>query len=120
METNNILEVAVKAADLKQASDIVLINIEKISVITDNFLIMSAPSSRQMLAISNEIKDELAKKNIYPLVIEGENKNLSEWILIKFETFIVHIFKSDIRNKYNLEDVWQKGEIKDVNKWIEN
>lgn len=98
-----LLEMAVKAADEKNANDIVVLNMEGISLIADFFLICHGNSSKQVQAIAREIKDR-AQEN-YPVKrLEGFAE--AKWVLIDLGDVIVHVFDKDERAYYNLEKLW--------------
>jgi len=74
------------------------------SNITDYFVICSAPSTRRVAAISDEIESKLLKKKIKHSHIEGKREAL--WVLIDYGDVIVHIFYDKMRDFYNLERLW--------------
>lgn len=117
MSLENMLEVAVKAADQKRAEDIVVLDIHEISLLADAFVILDAPTNRQVVAIADEIEDKMAEAG-YPL-IKHEGRREGEWVLMNFGDVIVHIFKKDTRSFYNLEKLWgAEGKDIDIENWI--
>lgn len=117
MSLENMLEVAVKAADQKRAEDIVALDIHEISLLADAFVILDAPTNRQVVAIADEIEDKMAEAG-YPL-IKHEGRREGEWVLMNFGDVIVHIFKKETRSFYNLEKLWgAEGKDIDIEKWI--
>ncbi|AOT56832.1 ribosome silencing factor [Weissella soli] len=117
MSLENMLEVAVKAADQKRAEDIVALDIHEISLLADAFVILDAPTNRQVVAIADEIEDKMAEAG-YPL-IKHEGRREGEWVLMNFGDVIVHIFKKDTRSFYNLEKLWgAEGKDIDIENWI--
>jgi ribosome-associated protein len=113
---NEQLEVAVRAADAKRAEDLVALDIHEISLVADAFLIMSAPTNRQVLAIVDEIEDKMAEAG-YELV-KHEGRREGEWVLMNFGDVIVHVFKSEDRQFYNLEKLWGSAPEIDLADWI--
>ncbi|WP_373747739.1 ribosome silencing factor [Weissella soli] len=117
MSLENMLEVAVKAADQKRAEDIVALDIHEISLLADAFVILDAPTNRQVVAIADEIEDKMAEAG-YPL-IKHEGRREGEWVLMNFGDVIVHIFKKETRSFYNLEKLWgAEGKDIDIENWI--
>lgn len=117
MSLENMLEVAVKAADQKRAEDIVALDIHEISLLADAFVILDAPTNRQVVAIADEIEDKMAEAG-YPL-IKHEGRREGEWVLMNFGDVIIHIFKKDTRSFYNLEKLWgAEGKDIDIENWI--
>lgn len=88
----------------KKGYDIKILDLRKISNISDYFVICSADSDRQVKAIADEVDDKLCEIGIKCFHREGyESLN---WILLDYFDVIVHIFKVDSRNYYNLEKLW--------------
>lgn len=93
----------------KKAKGISVIDIKKISVLTDYFIICSGTSTTQVKAISDELElkaCELGYK--YP---HKEGYESARWILLDYGEIIVHIFHEEDRNFYNLERLWSDGVV---------
>jgi len=88
----------------KKGENIVLMDMTAISTMCDWFVLISAKSSRRMNAISNIVQDQLSKKKIKPVHVEGKNNPL--WTVLDYENVVVHIFHKDIREYYGLERLW--------------
>lgn len=95
--------IAQAAYDVK-AEDLCVLDLRKISQFADFFVIASGRSDRQVQAICNNIGEELSKKKIKPLGIEGYTTG--HWILMDFGSVIVHIFYEETRVFYALEKLW--------------
>ncbi len=88
----------------KKGYDIKILDLRKLSTIADFFVICSADSDRQVKAIADEIEDKLSEQRIKCSNREGyETMN---WILLDYFDVIVHVFKNEARNYYNLEKFW--------------
>ncbi|MBM7616490.1 ribosome-associated protein [Weissella uvarum] len=118
MEDKKMLEVAVKAADSKRAEDIVALDLEGISFIADAYLIAQAPTERQVIAIADEIDNQMAKAG-YELTRQ-EGRQAGQWVLLDYGDLIVHIFKGEVRRHYNLEKLWGDASEIDLSAWIDN
>jgi ribosome-associated protein len=92
------------AADDKKAADILLLNMEKVSPITDYFVICSARNTTQVQAIADNIEDKLAEENVLPMHREGTSEG--KWVLLDYGDCIAHVFLEQERNFYNLEQLW--------------
>ena len=99
---------AVKAADDKQANEMVVLDLRKAQAFTDFFVICSGTNSRQVRAIADGIVDALAAEGEKPSHIEGYDR--SEWILLDYFDFIVHVFMPETRAFYGLERLWGDAE----------
>ncbi|WP_025784814.1 ribosome silencing factor [Sporosarcina sp. D27] len=99
-----LLEVTFKAADDKRAEDIVVLNMEGVSLIADQFVICHANSERQVQAIAREIADKASEENYDVKRIEGMESG--RWVLVDLGDVVAHIFHKDERGFYNLERLW--------------
>jgi ribosome-associated protein len=89
----------------KKASDIVAIDLRKISGFTDYFVVCSGNSEPQIKAILGEIRDKLKlEHDIRPLAVDGFP--MSQWVVLDYGDVIVHIFHEAKRAFYALEDLW--------------
>lgn len=100
------LEIAKFALD-KQAENVIIINIKKLSAVADCLLICSAGSERQVQAIANWIEDGLRKKGEKPLGVEGTIEG--RWALMDYNDVVVHIFLEPVRVFYDLEGLWAEA-----------
>ena len=97
--------VAVRAALDKKAEDVVVLDLRKAGGFTDYFVICSGGNPRQIAAIADAV-DETLKRELHerPSLAEGLDK--SEWILLDYFNFVVHIFSRECRAFYGLERLW--------------
>lgn len=104
------LAVARRAVDLaadKQAEDVVLLDTRKACSFTDYIVICSGETARQVDAIHREIEDSLKKEQVSAYHSEGDPD--SGWILLDYSGVVVHIFSSELRGFYGLENVYDKA-----------
>lgn len=102
------ITIAVKAADDKQANEMVVLDLRKASGFTDYFVICSGTNSRQVRAVADGIVEALAAQGERPSHVEGYDR--SEWILLDYFDFIVHVFMPETRAFYGLERLWGNAE----------
>ena len=95
---------AIAAAEDKQAVDLVVLDLRKAAGFTDFFLICSGTNTRQVRAIADAVTDTLAGEGARPAHVEGYDR--SEWILLDYFDFIVHVFAPETRAFYDLERLW--------------
>lgn len=108
-------DLAVKIADLmlaKKASGIVIMDLRKLTAMTDYFVICSASSDIQVKSIADHIREETSKLNERAWHNEGYS-NLS-WVLLDFVNVVAHIFLEDTRKFYNLEGLWADAVFREV------
>ncbi|NIM91332.1 MAG: ribosome silencing factor [Candidatus Aminicenantes bacterium] len=98
------VRISIKASQAKKGEDLQIIDLRGIAAFTDFFIIVHGNSTRQNIAIYEGIREELKKKNIQSLSIEG--KEHGEWILMDYGSFIVHVFSKSAREYYSLEKLW--------------
>jgi ribosome-associated protein len=99
---------AIVAAEEKQAQNLVVLDLRKTAGFTDFFLIASGTNPRQVRAIADAVVDSLAAKGAKPAYIEGYDQ--SDWILLDYFDFIVHVFNPEKRVFYDLERLWGNAE----------
>jgi len=92
------------AAEEKQATDIVVLDMRAVSSVSDYFLICAGNTDRQTRAIADEIKTRLKEKGVPCSHIEGESEG--HWIVIDFLDVLVHVFAQETREYYQLERLW--------------
>lgn len=117
MESKALLEIAVKAVESKRAENMVALDMQKVSLMADYFLIMEANSSRQVKAIADEINDQMAANDVQIRDIEG--KDNASWILLDLGDVVVHVFQKEQRAHYNLEKLWGDAPLVDLSDWVE-
>ena len=101
----------------KKAFDIKIIFVDKLTSLTDIFIVCSSDSAPQSRAITNHIKDELLKIKLKPWHVEGYQH--LKWVLIDYINIVIHIFDKETRDYYNFERWWADGKtisIRDNNK----
>lgn len=104
MENTNLLDIVFNAADDKRAEDIVVLNMEGISPITDHVVICHANSERQVQSIAREIKNKAGEEGFHYERIEGFDGG--RWVLVDLGDVVAHVFHRDDRSYYNLERLW--------------
>lgn len=112
MKNQELLSVTVKAADDKRAEDIVVLNMNGISLIADYFLICHGNSDKQVQAISREIKDKAEEMGYNVKKMEGFDEG--KWVLIDLGDIVAHVFHRDERSYYNLERLWGDAPTVDI------
>jgi ribosome-associated protein len=102
------IERAIRAAEDKKAENLVVLDLRKAAGFTDFFVICSGTNPRQIRAIADGVMETLAAEGSKPAHIEGYQR--SEWILIDYFDFIVHVFATETRLFYGLERLWGSAE----------
>ncbi|MGY4100057.1 ribosome silencing factor [Nocardia sp. R16R-3T] len=105
VESVEMAQVAARAADEKLATDVVVLDVSEQLVITDCFVIASAPNERQVNAIVDNVEEKLRLAGHKPVRREGTREG--RWALLDYVDVVVHIQHNDERNFYALERLWK-------------
>ena len=101
--SEEILDIAVKSLDDGKAEDIVVMDLQGKTSIANYVIIASGTSQRHVAALAEQVQMKL-KAAGYKTESEGEEK--ADWVLIDAFDVIIHIFKPEVREFYNLEKMW--------------
>jgi ribosome-associated protein len=107
LEANDLARLIVQIAEDKKAEDILMLDIRALSVIADYFVICTGTSERQVRAIARDLDEQLGKQGITPIHIEGLSD--ARWVLMDYNTVIVHIFDPVTRDYYRLDKLWAEA-----------
>ena len=99
------VSLAVRAVKDKKAVDVVVLDLRKAGGFTDYFVICSGLNARQIHAMADAVQDSLREElGERPALVEGVQR--SEWILLDYFSFVVHVFSKECRTFYSLERLW--------------
>jgi ribosome-associated protein len=98
------LDLYITAVMGKKAKDLVVLDVRKITSVSDIFIICSGLSNRQVSAIADHIQVNLKKHAIKPLSVEGKKEG--HWVLLDYGHVIIHVFYEPVRAFYDLEGLW--------------
>jgi ribosome-associated protein len=96
---------AATAAEDKLATDVLALDVSEQLVITDIFLLASAPNDRQVKAIVDAVEEALLAKGAKPVRREGTREG--RWVLLDYVDVVVHVQHSEEREYYSLERLWR-------------
>lgn len=117
MNSKELVLLAANACDDKKAENIVVLDMQQVSLIADYFLICHGNSERQVQSISREIKDQAEEKGIEVKRMEGFDQG--RWVLVDLDDVVCHIFHREEREYYNLERLWGDApEVPVQNEWM--
>ncbi|WP_067692284.1 ribosome silencing factor [Nocardia jejuensis] len=105
VEALKMATVAALAADEKLASEVVVLDVSEQLVITDCFVIASAPNERQVNAIVDNVEDRLRDAGFKPVRREGTREG--RWALLDYNDIVIHIQHNDERDFYGLDRLWK-------------
>ncbi len=100
-------EIMLRAALSKKALDPVLMRLDKLTSLTDYFLIVSARSAKQVTAVAEAILAATRKSELSKYSSEGVNQG--NWALLDYGDVVVHVFRTPVRDFYDLEGLWAEA-----------
>ena len=105
MDSRKLALLCREFADNKMAEDIIILDVRKISSVTDYFVIASGTSEPHLRAIVEEITARLRDENgVRPRAVDGTVHGA--WVVLDFFDVIVHVMRQDVRERYDLEGLW--------------
>jgi ribosome-associated protein len=105
MDSRKLALLCRELADDKKAEDIAILDVRKLSSVTDYFVIASGTSEPHLRAIVDEITDRLRDEHrLRPKAIDGTLK--AAWVVLDYFDVIVHVMREDLRGRYDLEALW--------------
>ena len=112
MNSKTLIKKIITLIQDKKGYDIKIIDLKGISSLTDYFIICSSDSDPQTRAITNHIKKDLSRDKIKPFQIEG--LDYMDWILMDYFDIVIHIFKKETREFYDIERLWGDAKIETI------
>jgi len=111
MDSKKLAQLCRDFADNKKAENIVILDVRKLSSVTDYFVIASGTSEPHLRAIVEEITGQLREEHgVRPRAMDGSVHGA--WVVLDFFDVIVHVMRQDLRERYDLESLW--GDAKRV------
>ena len=105
MDSKKLALLCRELADNRKAEDIVVLDVRKISSITDYFVVATGTSEPHLRAISDEITDKLRKDHdLRPRAVDGTLQ--TAWLVLDYFDVIIHLMRADVRERYDLESLW--------------
>lgn len=104
-------DLAVHIAELlyaRKASDIQVLRVEHLTVLTEYMVLATGNTTLQTKALMEHVDEGLSKMGLHPRRVEGGNKG--RWIVMDYQSVLLHIFHPEDRSFYRLERLWSDGE----------
>lgn len=118
MENKDLVSRIVTSLDTHKAENIQVIGITDLTSIADYFVIANGSSNTQVKSLTDYVEEELARAGVHPLRVEGYAS--ASWILMDYGSVVVHVFREDTRQFYDLERLWKDGSQLDVQEFLVN
>lgn len=105
MDSRKLALLCRELADNKKAEDLLVLDVRKLSSVTDFFVIASGTSEPHLRAIVDEITGKLREEHdVRPRAVDGSLP--TAWVVLDFFDVIVHVMRADVRERYDLESLW--------------
>lgn len=112
MHPKTLARKAAQFALTKKAQNVILMDLRKLTSMTDFFVVCSADSDTQVKAIADEVLDKMKRTGVSAWHNEGYGS--LNWVLLDYVDVVVHIFRKDVRRFYNLEKLWGDALLESV------
>ncbi|MCI9576583.1 MAG: ribosome silencing factor [Clostridiales bacterium] len=112
MTSLELAKEASKFLNEKKALELKIVKIEDISSLADYFVFATGTSNTHVNALADEVEVQLKKIGVTPDHIEGYRSN--SWVLLDYGHVIIHVFTPDSREFYDLDRLWQDGQLVDT------
>lgn len=117
MESKDLALRAAAILDKKKASDVKVLKVRDLTVLTDYFVIASGTSSTHVKSLADEVDFQLDHNDgIQPLHTEGSDSR--SWVVLDYGEVIVHVFTPEAREFYDLDHMWADGEEMDITEYL--
>jgi ribosome-associated protein len=102
-----MIEVIAEVLEDKKAKDTEIIDIKELTILADYFIICSGTSTRHVKSLADAVEEKLEELGIFKSNKEGYDS--AGWILLDYGDVVVHIFREEERQYYNIERLWSDG-----------
>lgn len=96
----------------KKGFNILALDVQGISTLTDYFLIAEGNVDKHVIALAKGVVVALKQEGEAPIHVEGLEQG--DWVVIDYMDIVIHLFKPGLRDKYRLEELWREGMIIDL------
>ncbi len=115
-EINKLWQMAVQSLDKHKATDIKVLEVTAVTSITDHFVLATGGSTTQLRSLADYVEEELARQGRQPLRSEGYHTG--DWITLDYGEMLVHLFRREIREFYDLERLWNDAAAVDITPYL--
>jgi ribosome-associated protein len=114
MKNNNLELLNAIAQTLydKKAFNMLALDVHNVSTLTSYFLIAEGNVDRHVVALSKAVQETMKELGHRPIHVEGKQEG--DWIVLDYMNIVIHLFTHEMREKYQLESLWQQGDVVDL------
>jgi ribosome-associated protein len=105
VQSKKLASLAAAALDDMKARDVRVIDVKKLTTVTDYMIIASGTSDRHVRSIAGRLVERATQAGCKPLGTEGEQAG--EWVLVDLQDVVVHVMLGRMRDLYKLENLWE-------------
>jgi ribosome-associated protein len=109
-------QTAVRSLDSHKATDIKVLDVAGVTPIADWFVLADGGSANQVRSLADYVEDKLAKEDIHPLRHEGYQSG--DWVTLDYGDVMIHIFRRETRDFYDLERLWVDATDVDIDPYL--
>jgi len=117
LDSRTAAYLAANACESKKANSTMVLDVSKVTLLADYFVITGGDSAAQIRAIVDAVDHTLSEEGFKAKSIEGKTE--SRWVLLDFGSVIVHVLQEKERNFYKIEQFWNHALIVDREEWVE-
>jgi len=112
MNSEQLSTLVVDALEEVKAKDITVLDVRKMTEVTDYMVVASGTSNRHVKALIENVTEKAKAAGHRPIGVEGEDGG--EWVLLDLQDALVHVMQPKVREFYNLEKLWSLGSAGDL------
>ncbi|HYW04003.1 MAG TPA: ribosome silencing factor [Gammaproteobacteria bacterium] len=105
MQPDSLKDLVIDALEERKALNVRVLDVSHLTTVTDWMVIASGTSNRHVRSLADNVLDRARERGVRPLGVEGEDE--AEWILVDLADVVVHVMRPEVRDFYNLENLWQ-------------
>jgi len=113
VDTKKLIDAITDGLLEKKARDIVLLDVRKLTTLTDYFVVCHGTSETQIRALANSVMEKV-KETLGENVWKQEGLEARRWIILDYVNVVVHIFSEEKRNYYGIERMWNDAEVTEI------
>ncbi len=111
MTPEQVKQIAVDALEELKAVDLTVLDVRRMTTITDYMIVASGTSDRHVRSLAGNVIEKAGVQGLKPIGVEGERQG--QWVLVDLGDVVVHVMLPDVREFYQLEKLWAFGEDRD-------
>lgn len=119
IQTRNTLNKMAQIIFDKKGFNILALDVAEQSTLCDYMIIAEGNVNRHLQAIANTIIDDIKKEmGFSPYLVEG--KGDGDWVVLDYQSIVIHLFLPSLREKYQIEKLWSEGKLVDLDIKVDN